>query len=208
MAAWFAAENSAGASSKPATVVSTGRVSIGPVLTSSTQSPPAAADPLAFVEIDHTPVDVIVVDEQNRMPLGRPWLSIAIDVATRMVAGFYLSFDAPSALSVAIVLTHAVLPKESWLAEREITLPWPVSGIPEWIETDNGEEFHSAAFERGATEYGIRLTYRPLGRPEAGAHIERLIGTFMHRIHLIPGTTFSNVADKEAKRHQKEETVR
>jgi putative transposase len=154
-------------------------------------------DPLAFVEIDHTPVDVIVVDEQNRMPLGRPWLSLAIDVATRMVAGFYLSFDAPSALSVAIVLTHAVLPKESWLAERQITLPWPVSGIPDWIETDNGEEFHSAAFERGATEYGIRLTYRPPGKPEAGAHIERLIGTFMQRIHLIPGTTFSNVAEKD-----------
>jgi putative transposase len=154
-------------------------------------------DPLAFVEIDHTPVDVIVVDEQNRTPLGRPWLSLAIDVATRMVAGFYLSFDPPSALSVAIVLTHAVLPKESWLAERQITLPWPVSGIPDWIETDNGEEFHSAAFERGATEYGIRLTYRPRGKPEAGAHIERLIGTFMHRIHLIPGTTFSNVADKD-----------
>jgi putative transposase len=154
-------------------------------------------DPLAFVEIDHTPVDVIVVDEQNRMPLGRPWLSLAIDVATRMVAGFYLSFDAPSALSVAIVLTHAVLPKESWLAERQITLPWPVNGIPEWIETDNGEEFHAAAFERGATEYGIRLTYRPPGRPEAGAHIERLIGTFMHRVHLIPDTTFSNVAEKD-----------
>ena len=154
-------------------------------------------DPLAFIEIDHTPVDVIVVDEQNRMPLGRPWLSLAVDVATRMVAGFYLSFDAPSALSVAIVLTHAVLPKESWLAEREITLPWPVSGIPDWIETDNGEEFHSSAFERGAAEYGIRLTYRPPGKPEAGAHLERLIGTFIHRIHLIPGTTFSNVAEKD-----------
>jgi putative transposase len=155
------------------------------------------SDPLAFVEIDHTRVDTIVVDEQNRMPLGRPWLSLAVDVATRMVAGFYLSFDAPSALSVAIVLTHAVLPKESWLAERQITLPWPVSGIPDWIETDNGKEFHSAAFERGATEYGIRLTYRPPGKPEAGAHIERLIGTFMHRIHLIPGTTFSNIAEKD-----------
>ena len=154
-------------------------------------------DPLGFVEIDHSPVDVIVVDEQSRMPLGRPWLSLAVDVATRMTAGFYLSLDAPSALSVAIVLTHAVLPKEAWLAERQIPLPWPVSGIPDWIETDNGEEFHSAAFERGAAEYGIRLTYRPPGNPEAGAHIERLIGTFMHRIHLVPGTTFSSVSEKQ-----------
>ena len=153
-------------------------------------------DPLSFVEIDHSPVDVIVVDEQTRLPLGRPWLSLAVDVPTRMVAGFYLSFDDPSALAVALVLTHAVLPKETWLAERQISLPWPVSGIPDWIETDNGEEFHSKAFERGAAEYGIRLTYRPRGAPQVGGHIERLIGTFMHRIHLIPGTTFSNVADK------------
>jgi putative transposase len=152
--------------------------------------------PLGFVEIDHTPVDVIVVDEQTRMPLGRPWLSLAIDVATRMTAGFYLSFDTPSALSVALVLTHAVLPKEAWLADRQISLPWPVSGIPDWIETDNGEEFHSKAFERGAAEYGIRLSYRPPGSPQVGGHIERLIGTFMQRIHLIPGTTFSNVAEK------------
>lgn len=153
-------------------------------------------DPLAFVEIDHTPVDVIVVDEETRLPLGRPWLTLAIDVPTRMVAGFHLSFDDPSALAVALVLTHAVLPKEAWLAERQISLPWPVSGIPDWIETDNGEEFHSQAFERGAVEYGIRLTYRPRGVPQVGGHIERLIGTFMHRIHLIPGTTFSSVAEK------------
>lgn len=153
-------------------------------------------DPLSFIEIDHTPVDVIVVEEQSRLPLGRPWLSLAVDVPTRMVAGFHLSFEDPSALAVALVLTHAVLPKEPWLAERQIALPWPVNGLPDWIETDNGEEFHSKAFERGAAEYGIRLTYRPRGAPQAGGHIERLIGTFMHRIHLIPGTTFSNVADK------------
>ena len=75
-------------------------------------------DPLGFVEIDHTPVDVIVVDEQTRLPLGRPWLTLAVDVPTRMVAGFHLSFDDPSALAVALALTHAVLPKEAWLAER------------------------------------------------------------------------------------------
>src|SRR3984885_11161394 len=155
-------------------------------------------DPLGFLEIDHSPVDVIVVDEQTRLPLGRPWLSLAIDVPTRMVGGFYLSFDAPSALSVAVVLTQAVLPKEAWLLDRQISLPWPVSGLPDWIEADNGEAFHCKAFERGANEYGIRLTYRPRGSPQVGGHVERLIGTLMHRVHLIPGTTFSNVVQKDS----------
>lgn len=152
--------------------------------------------PLDFVEIDHSRVDVIAVDEENRLPIGRPWLTLAVDIPTRMVLGFYLSFDAPSALSLALVLTHSILGKGSWLAERNLSLTWPASGIPDWIETDNGEEFHSKAFERGTAEYGIRLTYRPPGSPQVGGHIERLIGTFMHRIHLIPGTTFSNVGQK------------
>ena len=44
--------------------------------------------PMDLVQIDHTPVDVIVVDERDRLPIGRPWLSLAIDVATRTVPGF------------------------------------------------------------------------------------------------------------------------
>jgi putative transposase len=50
----------------------------------------------------------------------------------------------------------------------------------------------------GANEYGIRLTYRPRGSPQVGGHVERLIGTLMHRVHLIPGTTFSNVVQKDS----------
>jgi putative transposase len=34
----------------------------------------------------------------------------------------------------------------------------------------------------------------PPGQPNFGGHIERLIGTMMGAAHLIPGTTFSNVA--------------
>lgn len=50
--------------------------------------------------------------------------------------------------------------------------------------------------ERGAEEYGVRLDFRPPGAPHYGGHIERLIGTTMGAVHLLPGTTFSNVAEK------------
>jgi hypothetical protein len=36
-----------------------------------------------LVQIDHTLVDVIVVDEIERKPIGRPWLTLVVDVATR-----------------------------------------------------------------------------------------------------------------------------
>src|SRR5271167_960034 len=39
-----------------------------------------AARPLAVVQIDHTRVDVVVVDEETREPIGRPWITFAIDV--------------------------------------------------------------------------------------------------------------------------------
>ena len=80
--------------------------------------------PLGLVQIDHTLADVIVVSSKDRSPLKRPWLSLAIDVATRVVVGFHLSLEAPSALTVALVLSHAVLPKEEYLRAREMTVAW------------------------------------------------------------------------------------
>ena len=49
---------------------------------------------------------------------------------------------------------------------------------------------------RGAQEYGIELSYRPPEQPHYGGHIERLIGTAMGAVHLLPGTTFANVQEK------------
>jgi putative transposase len=153
---------------------------------------------LDVIQIDHTPVDAIVVDAVNRLPIGRPWLTLAIDVATRMVAGFYLSMEAPSSTSVALCLTQAVLPKENWLKSRGLSCNWPVWGVPGALHTDNGADFTAAALRRGCDEHGIRLILRPVATPHYGGHIERLIGTLMGRVHLLPGTTGSNTHDRGA----------
>jgi putative transposase len=68
-----------------------------------------------------------------------------------------------------------------------------MAGIPKALHLDNAKEFESAALVRGCQEYGIELKYRPPGRPHFGGHVERLIGTMMGAVHLLPGTTFSNV---------------
>jgi putative transposase len=153
---------------------------------------------LDVVQIDHTPIDVIVVDEAHRLPIGRPWLTLAIDVATRVVVGFYVSLEAPSSTSVALCLTQAVLPKEPWLKARALACSWPVWGLPRALHADNGADFTSAALRRGCDEYGITLILRPVATPHYGGHIERLIGTLMGRVHLLPGTTGSNPQDKGA----------
>jgi putative transposase len=152
--------------------------------------------PLSLIQIDHTLVDVIVVDSETRAPIQRPWLTLAIDVSTRCVTGFHLSLEPPSATSVAMCLTHSVLPKEIWLSERKVDAVWPVQGIPERLHLDNAKEFRSEALKRGCEQYGIAIDYRPVRTPHYGGHIERLIGTMMGKVHLLPGTTFSNIREK------------
>jgi putative transposase len=151
---------------------------------------------LEVMQIDHTQVDIHVVDETYRQPIGRPWISVATDVATRMVSGFYLTLEAPSELSVALCMTHAVLPKEAWLAERHIHAEWPVWGAPACVHADNGLDFHGEALRRGCEDYGIKIAFRPPATPHFGGHIERLIGTLMQRVHTLPGTTYSNPKER------------
>lgn len=151
---------------------------------------------LQIIQIDHTLVDLFIVDAVSRRPLQRPWLTLAIDIASRMVAGFYLSLESPSSTSVALAIQHLVMPKEPWLQTMGIDAEWPVSGLPDVIHLDNGAEFHGKALVRGAPEHGIELMYRPVARPHYGGHIERLIGTMMGAVHLLPGSTSSGIAKR------------
>jgi putative transposase len=157
----------------------------------------SAGRPLEIVQIDHTQVDVIVVGEQDRKSIKRPWLTLAVDVATRMVTGFYLTLDPPSRTSIGLCLLHAVYDKAAWLAERGIDAPWPVAGLPEMLHVDNGPDFRSRAFIRACQEEGVQITWRPPGKPHYGGHIERLIGTQMGAVHLLPGTTFRNPGERD-----------
>jgi putative transposase len=164
----------------------------------------AASRPLQVVQVDHTKADVFVVDEETRLPIGRPWLTLAMDVCSRMVTGFYLTMDAPSRLSTSLCLLHSVFDKSAWLREREIGEPWPVAGLPETLHVDNGADFRSRAFKRGCEDAGIAIEWRPPAEPRFGGHIERLIGTQMGKLHLLPGTTFSNpqeLGEYDSKRH-------
>jgi len=88
----------------------------------------------------------------------------------------------------------AVLPKNKFLAAQHIDFDWPCQGLPKAVHLDNAREFHSNALKRGCQEHGIEISFRPPGRPHFGGHIERLIGTMMGEVHLLPGTTFSSVA--------------
>jgi len=153
---------------------------------------PDADYPLQVVELDHTVVDIMLVDEVYRNAVGRPYLTMAIDVYSRVIMGIYLSFDPPGAIGTGLCVAHMLLPKEEWLTRIEVEGEWPCWGRPGALHLDNAKEFRGEMMQRACEKYGIRLEFRPVRTPEYGGHIERLMGTCMRKVHTLPGTTFSN----------------
>ena len=152
--------------------------------------------PLDIIQIDHTKVDVMVVDKETRQSIGRPYITVAIDIFSRMIYGFYISLEAPSYFSVGQCLLNAILPKDDIVRQYQIQGEWPVYGLPRKIHMDNGKDFRSMSLHRFCEEFRIEDIYRPVARPEFGGAVERVIGTCMKKMHEIPGTTFSNTFEK------------
>lgn len=155
---------------------------------------------LEWVQIDHTPMDLLVVDEDDRTQvLGRPYISLAICLHTRAILGFYISLLPPSAVSVAMLMETIVLPKndllKGWGLPEDL---WPMYGKPEVIHSDNAKEFVSDVFVLNAKSFDITVLHRAIGRKHEGGHIESLIGKQMlHTVHQLPGATGSNTLQRK-----------
>lgn len=152
--------------------------------------------PLQIVQFDHTPTDLMVVDDETRQSIGRPWLSAIIDVYSRMILGYWFDLEHPNTWTVSEVMTQAVFPKDSWLKAMKLDLPWPAHGIFETLMMDNAKEFKSKAMSMGTAEYGIEPFYTVPGIANLRGHIERVFSTFKNKFHELPGTTFSNIDER------------
>ncbi len=165
---------------------------------------PDYVKPMHTIQIDHTPVDIMLVDDIYRTELGRPYITLAIDVYSRMITGYYISFEAPSYMSTAMSIISSVLPKDEIVKKHNLASKWPVYGIPQFIHLDNAAEFRGENLKRVCKDYGINLIWRPVGRAYFGGHIERLISTLNEDIHILEGTTFSDIKQKGEYNSQKE----
>lgn len=157
---------------------------------------PGADFPLAVVQIDHTEADIIVVDNRTRQPIGRPWLTLAIDVYSRMVVGIYVDMHEPSAMSVGMCLSMAMLEKTTYLAELDVPGEWPVYGKMRKVHADNAREFRGSMLTRACEDNAIGIEWRKVATPEYGGHIESLMSTTAKEIRNLPGATFSNPKER------------
>jgi transposase InsO family protein len=155
---------------------------------------PAAA-PGEVVQIDSTPLDVLVLLDDG-VP-GRVELTGMIDVATRVVPAAVLrpttrSVDASVLLARALTpepvrpgwpealkMAHSVLPYERLLdidARLEHAAARPVI-VPDTIVIDHGSVFVSAAFRSACRHLGISIQPAHLGSGAEKGHIERCFGS-------------------------------
>jgi len=149
--------------------------------------------PLERVEIDHTLIDLIVIDDQDNLPLGRLTLTYCLDMATRYPLGYYMGFEPPSYLAVMECLHHAIRAKESTREKYGTENEWIAYGIPSTLVIDNGKEFIGQDLQDACLLLGIVLQQTPVKTPHFKAGVERLFGSLNTMLfHTLPGTTFSN----------------
>lgn len=102
----------------------------------------ASTKPMEYVEIDHTPVPVILIDDELDIPLGRPYLTMLYDRFSKCIVGLSVNFRDPSFDSVRKALLNTLIDK-SWLKNSypSIKNDWPCHGKIDYLVVDNGAEF-------------------------------------------------------------------
>ena len=126
-----------------------------------------AAGPNAIWQADHTPLDILLVRSNGE--IAKPWLTIVIDDYSRAIAGYFLSFEAPSSLHTSLALRQAIWRKED--------PRWMICGIPGILYTDNGSDFTSHHLEQVSADLKIQLVFSIPGKPRGRGRIERFFST-------------------------------
>jgi putative transposase len=161
-------------------------------------------EPLTVVEIDDTRLDLIVIDDNLLIPVGRPTLVYCMDRATRYPLGFYLGFEPSSYLTAMECLYHVIVPKGDVRSLYGTKNEWIAYGLPDMLVMDNAFQYTGADLEHNAYDLGITVVYSPAGYPEFKAGVERFFKTSNEAlVHTVPGTTFSNIlkrGDYESKK--------
>ena len=139
-----------------------------------------AEGPNDIWQADHTLVDLWVQHDDGH-PV-RPWLTVIMDDYSRAIAGFGVSFHAPSAMQTALVLRQAI-----W---RKLLPQWHICGIPLTFYTDHGSDFTSHHLEQVSADLKMGLVFSEVGMPRGRGRIERFFRTINQMLLCsLPGYT-------------------
>jgi putative transposase len=146
-----------------------------------------AKAPGEVIIIDHTVVDTWVLLDDNGIPLGRPTLTLAIDVYSRCVVGFLISAEPPSVYSIGTVLKHVMMPKDYVTREYpDIKRRYDCWLLPEIVLIDNAYEHLSGSLRDAGQDIGFEVLYSPIHSPGHKSIGEKAFDTINRLLHKLP----------------------
>lgn len=118
------------------------------------------------VDYDAVRLPVLVVDEEHRLVIGRPWFVFGIERKSGMPHGYFLSWEPPNYRSVLECLLFGILPKQA-LNVRFPSLrgTWECEGLPRAVAIDNGPEFANRHLDDAARQVDFDLLPCPVRVP-------------------------------------------
>lgn len=138
-------------------------------------SPPHGSRPWEVVHIDHTELDVQLIDSRTNEAIGRPWLTVMIDAYTRLVLAYVISMDKPNKYILMLLMRECI--------RRN-------GRVPDRVVVDQGPEFQSIFWEILLLRLGIIKLERPTAQSHFGSIVERNFGTTNTAfIHFLQGST-------------------
>lgn len=144
--------------------------------------------PLERVEMDHTLLDIYVIDDQWGIPLGRPTITLLVCSFSSYIIGFYISFEGETLARVLQTIKIGIQPKHEIVEAAGLAKPWHAMGLWECLLVDNAMAFHSTRMRSIAYELGMDLEYSAVRMPWFKPTVERHLGETTQMLP-VPGRT-------------------
>lgn len=126
-----------------------------------------AERPNEIWQADHTPLDILVLD--SRKQAFKPWLTAIVDDYSRAVPGYFIGFQPPSSMRIALALRQAIWRKED--------PNWTICGIPEKFYSDSGSDFLSNHIDQVAIDLKFDKIQTEPDDPQGKGKCERFFLT-------------------------------
>lgn len=128
-------------------------------------------------QMDATEADVYIVDEYDRnIAPARPNIYLAVDTASRLIAGIYVGFDQGES-AVLSCLANAAVDKRVFCRKYGVDITesqWPNRGLPKRVVIDRGNEFFGERMNELCVTYGVEIERLPPFRPDQKGMVEKM----------------------------------
>lgn len=135
-------------------------------------------------QMDATQADIYLVSRQDRsIVAGRPYIYLAVDTATHLIAGVYVGYSCDETAVMACI-EQAAMDKVGYCARYGIEITpeqWPSVGMPSEIITDKGREFFGPRMGELCKRYGLEVLTLPPFRPDCKGAVEKSIDLLQQR---------------------------